>query len=165
MGTSEGKPGRSPRKEPNTIDCDDCDYRIAMLMLTPPAQPSAQQHRRCRGAASCRGPDAQHGLAEAQVSVMLSGLGVWRAHKLVWSTWQLSRVVNGIESRWVPARASLVGLREKCQTQSIILVVTMKLRCRCSRHRRSLSLNKIGDAGAQHLAEALARNTTLQTLM
>jgi hypothetical protein len=40
----------------------------------------------------------------------------------------------------------------------------MELRCRCSRRPRSLRYNNIGDAGAQHLAEALARNTTLQTL-
>jgi hypothetical protein len=37
-------------------------------------------------------------------------------------------------------------------------------RSRCSRHPHSLAGNNIGDAGAQHLAEALARNTTLQML-
>jgi hypothetical protein len=37
-------------------------------------------------------------------------------------------------------------------------------RSRCSRYPRSLRWNYIGDAGAQHLAEALTRNTALQTL-
>jgi hypothetical protein len=45
-----------------------------------------------------------------------------------------------------------------------MMVVTMESRSRCSRHPRSLWRNNIGDAGAQHLAEALARNTTLQKL-
>jgi hypothetical protein len=62
---------------------------------------------------------------------------------------------------------SLVGLAEKNQTQSIILIILIAIidfRSRCSRHPYSLIENNIGDAGVQHLAEALARNTTLQTL-
>jgi hypothetical protein len=95
MDANDGKPCRSPRKEPNTIDCGHCDHGIFISLLMPPAQPLDQQHRRCRGAASCRGPGTQRDLADAGVSMMLSWLGVWRAHKLVRSTWQLSRVVNG----------------------------------------------------------------------
>jgi hypothetical protein len=54
---------------------------------------------------------------------------------------------------------------EKSQTLLIVMIVTIELRCRCSRYPRSVGGNNIGDAGAQHLAEALAHNTTLQTLM
>jgi hypothetical protein len=64
----------------------------------------------------------------------------------------------------VLVRASLVGLREKSLTQLIILIVTMELRCGCSRHSHSLMGNNIGAVGAQHLAGALALNSTLQTL-
>jgi hypothetical protein len=42
--------------------------------------------------------------------------------------------------------------------------MTMELRCRRSRHPRSLWSNDIGDPGAQHLAKALAGNTTLREL-
>jgi hypothetical protein len=42
--------------------------------------------------------------------------------------------------------------------------MAMEILSRCSHHPLSLSNNKIGDAGAQHLAEALARNTALHTL-
>jgi hypothetical protein len=62
-------------------------------------------------------------------------------------------------------RVSLVGLREKSLTQLIILIVTMEFQSRCSRNPRSLAQNIIGATGEQHLAEALARNTALQTLM
>jgi hypothetical protein len=57
---------------------------IVISLLTPPAQPFREQDWRHRGAASCRGPDAQHGLADAAVSVMRRG---WVSevcmHKLV----------------------------------------------------------------------------------
>jgi hypothetical protein len=43
--------------------------------------------------------------------------------------------------------------------------VAMEILSRCSHHPRSLSSNNIGDTEAQRLAEALARNTTLQTLL
>jgi hypothetical protein len=43
-----------------------------------------------------------------------------------------------------------------------MMIVTMELRC--SRHPRSLERNDIGVAGAERFAEALAGNTTLQTL-
>jgi hypothetical protein len=42
--------------------------------------------------------------------------------------------------------------------------VAMEILSRCSHNPHSLRSNNIGDAGAQRLAEALARNTTLQTL-
>jgi hypothetical protein len=48
--------------------------------------------------------------------------------------------------------------------KSIFLIVTIDMQCRRSRHPHSLGSNNIGDAGAQHLAEAFARNTTLQKL-
>jgi hypothetical protein len=70
MSACEG--GRSPRTNRNTI--------AAIIMIVtmkfgsrcsrhPRAQPRSEQHRRCRGAASCRGPGAQHDLAGAGVSV------------------------------------------------------------------------------------------------
>jgi hypothetical protein len=76
MGASEGKPGRSPTKEPYTINYFDCHHGIAISLLTPPAQPFRQQDWQDRGAASCKGPGRQQDLADAGVSVMLSGLGV-----------------------------------------------------------------------------------------
>jgi hypothetical protein len=47
----------------------------------------------------------------------------------------------------------------------MIWIVITECRSRCSHNPRSLIENNIGDAGAQHLAKALAGNTTLQTLM
>jgi hypothetical protein len=44
------------------------------------------------------------------------------------------------------------------------MIVTVDFRSRSSRHPRSLTKNYIGDAGAMHLAEALAQNSTLQKL-
>jgi hypothetical protein len=59
----------------------------------------------------------------------------------------------------------LVSLREKSQTQSILITMAIDFWSHCSRHPRSLGYNNIGHAGAQHLAEALALNTTFKTLM
>jgi hypothetical protein len=68
------------------------------------------------------------------------------------------------DARWVPVRASLVGLREKSQKQSIVMIVAMEILSHCSRHPRSLGKNNIGDTGTHRLVKALACNTTLQTL-
>jgi hypothetical protein len=45
-----------------------------------------------------------------------------------------------------------------------MMIVITEFRSRCSHNPHSLRWNNIGATGAQHLAEALAGNTTLQTL-
>jgi hypothetical protein len=94
-------------------------------------QPLWTKHRSYRGAASCRGPGAQHNLAATDVSVMLSGLAALRAESVSKKRYRIDKY-------------------EDC-------AVAAHATC-------SLGENNIGDAGAQHLAEVLVRNTTLQKL-
>jgi hypothetical protein len=159
MGTSEGKPGRSPRKSLTQLliflvtNLAAHATRAALPRTTsaPPGRSILQRPWRATRPCRCWGEcDAVGAGCLAVAQACMGQLSAeWGAY---------------YRSRWVPARTNLVSLREKSQTQLIVFIVTMEFQSCCSRNPRSLSDNKIGKTVAQHLAKALACNMTLQTL-